>query len=644
MKHVVIGTAGHVDHGKTELVRAMTGVDTDRLAEEKRRGVTIELGFARLDFADGTQAGIVDVPGHERFIKNMLAGAGGIDLALLVVAADEGFMPQTEEHLSILQLLGVKDGLVAITKSDLVDEEWLEMVKAEIAQRVKGTFLEGKGVYPVSARTGEGLEALRQALCTLAAQARGKSRHAPCYLPIDRVFSVDGFGTVVTGTLWSGVLAAGEEIELLPRGLRCRVRGLQVHAQRVAAAYAGQRVAVNLAGIGKEDTARGDVLAQPDTLHNTLMLDVRLENLPASHRTIESGSRLHFYHGSSARLAKAVLLDRDELMPGESCYAQLRLTEPIAVRQGDRFIVRFYSPLETIGGGVILDERPFRHKRNDAAVLSSLAVRESGSEEERLLQAVESRGAALAGISALAAQRDAAETELKSRLDALCARGALLEVREGEYLAASVLDQLGARCGEMLARYHQAHPLHAGMRGTELRQKLFPRVERACADAVLACLVREGKLRQEADSYALASFSVHLSRRQSAVRERLLERYREMGFEPESVERVYAQFTQSERADCRQVLESLVSGGELILLAPQLYLERGAYDRACATLRTWFSVHGELTLAQFRDALGTSRRCALMLLECFDRAGILRKDGDTRRPGVNFRETGGQDG
>ena len=301
MKRAIIGTAGHVDHGKTELIKALTGVDTDRLAEEKKRGITIDLGFARLDFPDGSCASIVDVPGHERFIKNMLAGAGGVDLAMLVVAADEGFMPQTVEHLDILQLLGVKGGLIVLTKTDLVDEDWLNMLEEDVKSRVRGTFLEDKPILRTSVRTGEGVEALREALHDLTLHAEEKSARTPFRLPIDRVFSVDGFGTIVTGTLIDGHIAVGDEAQLMPLGNQCRVRNLQVHGRDVSAVYAGQRAAVNLAGIKKESISRGDVLCRTDSMQPSLMLDVKLQNLPDSKRIIESGSRLHIYHGAAVR-------------------------------------------------------------------------------------------------------------------------------------------------------------------------------------------------------------------------------------------------------------------------------------------------------------------------------------------------------
>ena len=617
MKHVVIGTAGHVDHGKTALVRALTSVDTDRLAEEKRRGLTIELGFARLDFPDGSCAGVVDVPGHEKFIKTMLAGAGGIDLAMLVVAADEGFMPQTVEHLNILSLLGVRRGVVVLTKCDLADADWLAMARADLAARGKGTFLENAPVVETSAATGQGIEDLRETLHALVRQTREKSARVPFRLPIDRVFSVDGFGTVVTGTLIEGALHVGGEAELLPSGTRSRVRNLQVHA------VAAQRVAVNLAGIKKTDVIRGDTLAEPDSVRVSRLLDVRLSCLRDSERTVENGSRVHFCHGTAARLAKVVLLDRDALAPGESAYAQLRFTEDVAAKCGDRFVIRFYSPLETIGGGIILDDAPARHKRNDAAVLSALAVRENGSGAERVLQALTAFDTALPSAAQLAAR---------------LARGEAAAPLPGRFIASAVLDALWARCEALLTDYHAKNPLHAGIRAAELRQRLFRAVEPERADALLALFVREGKLRFAAERYALADFTVRYTRRQTALRAELLALYRAADLRPERTDRVLARFDAKDRAEAERVLESLLTGGELIALAPRLCLHREVYVCACALVRAYFADHETLTLAAFRDLLGTSRDSALLVLECLDRNDRTRREGDLRRPGRRLYE------
>lgn len=636
MKHVIIGTAGHVDHGKTLLVKALTGIDTDRLVEEKKRGITIELGFAHLDFDDGTQAGIVDVPGHEKFIKNMLAGAGGIDLAMLVVAADEGFMPQTVEHLGILSLLGIQDGLVVITKCDMADPEWVEMVKEDVRTHVEGTFLEGKPVFTVSAYTGQGIPELRQALKELVQKAAEKNMRTPFRLPIDRVFSVDGFGTVVTGTLIEGFVSNGDMAEILPGGVQARVRNLQVHDRDVETAYAGQRVAINLAGVKKADLGRGDVIARPGSVRTSLMLDARLQNLKNSQRTILSGSQVHLYHGSAVRLCKVVLLDRDALQPGESCYAQLRLTEEIAAKRGDRFVIRFYSPLETIGGGVVLDDLPRRHKRGDQAVLEALAIRESGSGDDQLVQLVAEHGHSLPTLEKLAAPQNLDREELGRSLEELTSAGKVLQPLPGRYLAASVFDAIWDSCRGLLEQYHRQNPLHAGMKVAELRQKLLKNTDQAVADAILAALAREGKIKAVADRYALADFAVHLTKRQSAIREKLLQTYRKAGLEVPGLDEVIASFPPAEQGDCRQVVESLVSGGGLVMLTPQLCLHSQVYAQVCDKTRDFMAEHQELTLAEFRDLLGTSRKYALAVLEYYDKNKILKKDGDVRRLGTGF--------
>ena len=636
MKHVIIGTAGHVDHGKTLLVKALTGIDTDRLVEEKKRGITIELGFAHLDFDDGTQAGIVDVPGHEKFIKNMLAGAGGIDLAMLVVAADEGFMPQTVEHLGILSLLGIQDGLVVITKCDMADPEWVEMVKEDVRTHVEGTFLEGKPVFTVSAYTGQGIPELRQALKELVQKAAEKNMRTPFRLPIDRVFSVDGFGTVVTGTLIEGSVSNGDMAEILPGGVQARVRNLQVHDRDVETAYAGQRVAINLAGVKKADLGRGDVIARPGSVRTSLMLDARLQNLKNSQRTILSGSQVHLYHGSAVRLCKVVLLDRDALQPGESCYAQLRLTEEIAAKRGDRFVIRFYSPLETIGGGVVLDDLPRRHKRGDQAVLEALAIRESGSGDDQLVQLVAEHGHSLPTLEKLATPQNLDREELGRSLEELTSAGKVLQPLPGRYLAASVFDAIWDSCRGLLEQYHRQNPLHAGMKVAELRQKLLKNTDQAVADAILAALAREGKIKAVADRYALADFAVHLTKRQSAIREKLLQTYRKAGLEVPGLDEVIASFPPAEQGDCRQVVESLVSGGGLVMLTPQLCLHSQVYAQVCDKTRDFMAEHQELTLAEFRDLLGTSRKYALAVLEYYDKNKILKKDGDVRRLGTGF--------
>jgi len=633
MKHVIIGTAGHVDHGKTLLIKALTGIDTDRLQEEKKRGITIELGFAHLDFEDGTQAGIVDVPGHEKFIKNMLAGAGGIDLAMLIVAADEGFMPQTVEHLGILTLLGIKDGLVVITKTDMVDPEWLEMMQEEIHEKVRGTFLEGKPIMSVSAYTGDGITELKQHLHKLVLAAAEKNMHTPFRLPIDRIFSVDGFGTVVTGTLIEGCMHEEDAAELAPSGVATRIRNLQVHGKNVDTAYAGQRVAVNLAGLKKSDIQRGDTVCKPGSVNTTLMLDVRLRNLPNSNRVILSGSHVHLYHGASVVLSKIVLLEADELRPGSEGYAQLRLTEPLAVKKGDRFVIRFYSPLETIGGGVILDDVPRKHRKGDREVLAALKIKESGSGEQRITQALTEFGCTLPEGRKLAEKLAIDEETLEAELQTLLSYGKVIEALPGRYLSADALDSVWGSCRNLLESYHAANPLHAGVKVAELRQKLFRSADITVADSILAALVREGKIRHVADRYALRDFEIRLTKRQTALREKLLKIYLDAGLETPATDDIWAMFLPKEKEDCRQVLESLVSGGDLVMLTPQIVYHGSSYRKVCRAAADWFDSHETMTLAEYRDLLGTSRKYALAVLEYFDRNKMTKKDGDLRRPG-----------
>lgn len=637
MNHVIIGTAGHVDHGKTLLIKALTGIETDRLQEEKKRGITIELGFAHLDWEDGTQAGIVDVPGHEKFIKNMLAGAGGIDLAMLIVAADDGFMPQTLEHLDILTLLGIKDGCVVITKSDVVDPEWLEMMKEEIIGRTEGTFLEGKPVFSVSAYTGQGIPELKQALHDMVQRASVKNLRVPFRLPVDRVFSVDGFGTVVTGTLIEGSMHEGDLAEMIPSGAPTRIRNLQVHGKDVETAYAGQRVAVNLAGLKKTDIQRGDAVAKPGSVRTSRMLDVRLQNLRGSHRVIQNDSQVHLYHTSQVQLAKVVLLDRDALNPGESCYAQLRLTDPIATKSGDRFVIRFLSPLETIGGGVILDDAPARHKRFQKPVLDALKIKETGSGGDRVIQVLTEFGTELPNVAKLAAKLRMDEAEVADSIRQLCARGRAVEPLEGRYASAAVMDKTWDTCRDILAGYHKQNPLHAGMKEAEVRQKCFKMLDQTTADALLYALRQEGKLRRVSERYALSDFEIKFTKRQNNIKQKLLQTYQKADLESPATDDVMATFPQNEKTDAKQVLESLVTGGDLVMLTPQICWHKDVYARVCDVVKAHFADHETITLAELRDLLNSSRKYTLAVLEYYDKNRITKKDGDLRRL-MGFRE------
>ena len=567
----------------------------------------------------------------------MLAGAGGIDLAMLIVAADDGFMPQTLEHLDILTLLGIKDGCLVITKSDVVDPEWLEMMQEEIVDRLEGTFLEGKPIYAVSAYTGQGIPELKEALRGMVQRAAIKNMRVPFRLPVDRVFSVDGFGTVVTGTLIEGSMHEGDLAELIPGGAATRIRNLQVHGKDVETAYAGQRVAVNLAGLKKSDIKRGDAVAKPGSVRTSRMLDVRLQNLRGSNRVIQNDSQVHLYHTSQVQLAKVVLLDRDALHPGESCYAQLRMAEPISTKNGDRFVIRFYSPLETIGGGVILDDSPARHKRFQQNVLDALKIKESGSGGDRTIQVLAEFGTELPTAAKVAAKLRQEESEVENELRDLCARGRAVEPLEGRFVASSVMDKTWDNCRDILAGYHKVNPLHAGMKEAEVRQKCFKAQDQTVADALLGALRQEGKIRRVSDRYALADFEIKFTKRQNNIKQKLLQTYQKADLESPATDDVMATFPQNEKTDAKQVLESLVTGGDLVMLTPQICWYKDTYARVCNVVKAHFAEHETLTLGELRDLINSSRKYTLAVLEYYDKNRITKKDGDLRRL-VGFRE------
>lgn len=623
MSNIIIGTAGHVDHGKTLLIKALTGIDTDRLKEEKKRGITIELGFAWLDLPNGVRAGIVDVPGHEKFIKNMLAGAGGIDLALLVIAADDGVMPQTREHLGILRLLGIQNGMIVITKADLVEPDWLEMVKEDIRVEVKGTFLEDAPIQAVSAYTGQGIHELKEMIVQQLDRVPEKNVEKPFRMPIDRVFTVSGFGKVVTGTMIEGTLREGDEIELYPSGLRSRVRTLQVHSKDVSVAYAGQRVAVNLAGI-KEEVSRGETLAAPESMQNTLMLDVKLEILPDSGRIIENGSRLHFYLGSRDVLCKVVLLDADVLEPGQTGYAQLRFTEEIAAKKGDHFVVRFYSPIETVGGGIVLDSAPPKHRRHHARVLQALEVREHGSLIDNLLQMIVEGSMSFVALGDIQKQMGLDDAPFREALHELTASGRITMLGERNAIDTAYKQKLQQTLTGILQEYHTANPLQAGMRRDELRSRLLPGRNMALVDKVLAMFAQDGLIVLDNQKAALSTFQVKQS---ASAKGKLAEEievlFREAVYCPPSTDELNAKYP-NKIDEVQKVMEALIAEGTLVPTTPKLCFHKDALESAKKEIAAYLEDHENFTLAQFRDLCSTSRKFATALLEYFDRHGVTK--------------------
>ncbi len=627
MNHVIIGTAGHVDHGKTCLIKALTGIDTDRLAEEKKRGITIELGFASLKLPDGTVAGIVDVPGHERFIRNMLAGAGGIDIAMLIVAADEGVMPQTREHLSILSLLNIPRGIIVITKCDTVEPDWVELVKDDIKEAVGGTFLEGADMVAVSAFTGMGLDELKAKLMELAAHSGGKDLSRPFRLPADRVFTLGGFGTVITGTLIEGTLKEGDEITLYPSGLSTRARSIQVHSKDVKEAYGGQRVAVNLAGIKREDIERGEVIAAPGSMMPSMMADVYLSCLKEGMRDIKTGSRVHLYHGAREILSKVILMDREVLHPGESCYAQLRLEESFAAKRGDRFVVRFYSPVETVGGGEILDPCPLKHRRGDKKALSVMEIKHKGDKKEIVSALISEHSRSWTPISEIAVLASLPLEEAKEQAGALEKEGKAVMIGKDICLDMEYVKKIRRQAVSTLSAYHKANPLRGGMKREELRSRLLADIKISDMDSLINYFISSGSLKEQAGLVSLSSFKVEAGEKLRKLMEEISAIYKKAGYTPPATDDVIAQ---SGSKQASQVLEAMVTSGALVRLDAQINMDAGLYGEAKEKALSIIDQKGQVTLGEFRDALGTSRKYAVALLESFDKARITKMKGEGR--------------
>ncbi|MCX7680993.1 MAG: selenocysteine-specific translation elongation factor [Anaerolineae bacterium] len=635
----VVGTAGHVDHGKSTLVHALTGINPDRLREEQEREMTIDLGFAWLTLPDGMEIGIVDVPGHRDFIENMLAGVGGIDAALLVVAADEGVMPQTVEHLAILDLLGVKAGVVALTKADLAEsEEWLELVAADVSDVLGNTVLKGAPVVPVSAHTGVGLNALVHALQETLKHVPSRPDQGFPRLPVDRVFTISGFGTIVTGTLTGGCFEVGQEVEIMPQGLRARVRGLQVHKRKVERALPGSRVAMNLSGISKAELRRGDVISLPGRLHPTLLIDVQLRYLPAILRSgsgpqvapLRHNTQLKFFSGTAETMARVRLLGQEELAPGETGWAQLQLREAIPLVKGDRFIVRIPSPPATVGGGIVVDPHPGRrYRRFQPGVIARLETLVQGSPAEVLLQALERSGPVT--IGELIANTGLGEAAPEA-LTQLLAEGKMVALTAtpvadrlppaGQLVAAdSWWRALRERLTGELSAYHQKFPLRAGMSREALRSGL--RLETRIFNAALERASAEGLIVEESALVRLASHTVRLNAEQRRQADELLARFRREPY-------VTPSFKESAAAVGEEVLGVLIGQGELIRVSADVLFLPETYREIVSRIRAHMAREGSITLAQVRDMLNTSRKYAQAILEHLDEIGVTRRVGDER--------------
>ncbi len=628
MKHVVVGTAGHIDHGKTSLVKALTGTDTDRLPEEKARGITIDLGFAFLEEPDGLTIEIVDVPGHERFIKNMLAGVGGIDLALLVIAADEGVMPQTREHFAICSLLHIQSGLVVLTKTDLVEPDWLELVREDVAGLARGTFLAGGPIVAVSAKTGEGIAELRAALRELAAKVPSRGTDQLARLPIDRVFTIKGFGTVITGTLMAGRLRVDERVEVFPAGVQAKIRGLQTHGRPVTESSAGQRTAVNLQGVERAAVERGNVLGLAGTLVPSVLVDGVLELLPDAPRPLKSRDRVRVHTGTSEIMARVLLLDRQELAPGQSAFARFRLEAPLVALPGDRFVIRSYSPMVTIGGGTLLDIAPPRFKLKAPAHLAHVRLLAEGSPDTVVEEHVRHAGGAGVRVGPLSGRVPFGPERLRGLLDALQKGGRVVAIDRDWFVHPESLTRLRGLTVAALEQFHRAAPLRPGMSREELRGRAGAADERVFAH-LLTTLEAEGVVRADRDKVRLASHEVRLTAEQQKAADRLEQDFLSAAAAPPSPEEALARAGLSGDEE-HELFQVLLEARKLVRVKESLYFHAQALDVIQDKLVTMLRERKEIGPGDIKDLLGISRKYAIPLLEFFDSRRVTTRVGERR--------------
>lgn len=629
MKHIIIGTAGHIDHGKTTLIKALTGCNTDRWKEEQERGITIDLGFAFFDLPNGDRAGIVDVPGHEKFIHNMVTGVCGMDMVLLVIAADEGIMPQTKEHMDILHLLGIQKCIVVLNKMDLVDPEWLELMEEEVRDQLQDTFLKDAPVVKVSAVTGEGLKELADEIVKMeTSEVQEKEIHTIPRLPIDRVFTISGFGTIVTGTLISGIIRKDDTLQLYPWNAPCKVRNIQVHGKNVDECSAGQRVAVNLTGIKKEDISRGDVLASPNSMKGTTLLDVKLRILKDSNRIVKNRSRLHLFTGTSEVLCRAILLDRDEVKAGEECFAQLRLEQELALRKGDRFVVRFYSPMETIGGGEVLEPNPKAKRRFKEAALEELRRKEAGSSVDVVQMHVKSHRDTLITITELAKLTALSEEEIRQDVSELedGSEAFVFPMKKDTYVwmrddELYLQEQIKAE----LKKYHHKYPYRHGIKKAEIQTKYMKKIKPVVAAKIFEHWETEESIISSGEYLHLPEFEILQDARYEGCRKLLLNSFEKAEYQfvklsETDVEKEYADMAED-------ILLLLREENQLVRLSEDAYTVKPLLETAAEKIREVVHQQPVITISEVRDLFSTSRKNAKLILEYTDGQRITRNTG-----------------
>lgn len=619
MKNVIIGTAGHIDHGKTTLIKALTGRETDTLAEEKKRGISINLGFTYFDLPSNKRAGIVDVPGHEKFIKNMLVGASGLDMVLLVVAADEGVMPQTVEHMDILTFLNIKKGMIVLTKSDTVDDDFRELVKEDVKEQVKGTFLEGAEIVEVDSISKRGIDELIANIDKMTDEIEDKNLETPARLNIDRVFSIKGFGTVVTGTLIEGKIRVDDDLVIYPKDIKAKIRSIQVHGESVDTAYAGQRTAINISNVKVDEIDRGDVLASVNSLEEVMMLDVRLSVVKHMDLGVKHWDRLRLYHGTREILCRAVPLEVEEIKPGESGLVQLRLEESIVAKKGDKFVVRRYSPMETIGGGIVIDTNPKKHKRFDNNIIDALKVKEKGELTDILKEYLKHSASSYPNVKEIMSYSGASEENVKKALDKLVEEKKVVCVNN-MYMHMNQYNSLKDKTDKELQAYHKKFRLRKGMLKEEVRSKIESKFKTREFDMLLDMFIGDELVKVEDNLVSIKDFKVVLNEKQDKLKSEI-----ERTLSSAGLNTIYTieDITNNKR-EYEEVLESLF-GNSVVRLEDNYIMSAKVYDDAKSRLVKFLEENKEITLGEYRDLVNSSRKNCMIILEDFDRNKVTKR-------------------
>ena len=632
MKHIIIGTAGHIDHGKTTLIRALTGRNTDRLKEEQKRGISIELGFTYFDLPSGQRAGIIDVPGHEKFVKNMLAGIIGIDIVILVVAADEGIMPQTHEHLQILDLLGIQKGFIVITKTDLVEEDWIALIEEEIKEEIAGSFLEDQPILRASSKDPASLKSIIDLLEVYSQDIVPRNTQEIFRLPVDRAFVISGFGTVVTGTLLSGTLKIGDEVQIFPGQTKARVRTLQVHDEDAEIAYAGQRVAMNLAGIKKDDVDRGSIVAPLDSMKDTMMLDVKLKLLKSIDKEIKNRTRVRLYIGTKEVLCRVVLLDREELLPGEEAYAQLRLEEEIVAKWKDKFIIRFYSPMFTIGGGEVLDPNPLKKKRFETGLIEQLRIKEEGSPKDLIENIILNSKLNFPSIKDLSVKTSMLEDEIIDKLETLIDEGKMLKIQltnDSHFIHMDIFNKIKKEIINELESFHKNYPLRIGIIKEEIKSKFFRDTKPRIYELFIESLSSDGVIGVVDQYIKLGEFNIKYSQDQEKIRKEILDTMEKAKYIPPKKEELYANTKYSEK-EISEVFNSMVNNMEIVKLSEEVFLTKENYENALMLLKDFLGKNETISIGDYRDILDSNRKTSIAILEYFDNKRITKRREDKR--------------